>query len=89
MNNVILSTRNIDDLVSDIANEVISRLPNLNPSQTTEKELITRHEAAKLLNVNITTIHRWTEKGKLKPYGIGGRVYFKKGEVLDSVKPLK
>lgn len=29
MNNVILSTRNIDSLISDIANAVIERLPNI------------------------------------------------------------
>ena len=53
-----------------------------------ENEILTRSETAKLFQVNVATLHRWTIKGKLKQYGIGGRTYYKRSEVLEAVKPL-
>ncbi len=49
---------------------------------------LTRNEVKKLLNVDLSTVHNWTKKGKLKSYGIGSRVYYKRHEVEQSIKPL-
>ena len=51
-------------------------------------EYLTRNEVKKLLNVDLSTVHNWTKKGKLKSYGIGSRVYYKRHEVEQSIKPL-
>lgn len=51
-------------------------------------ELMTRHEVAQYLKVDISTIHRWTVKGTLKSYGIGNRVYYKRSEIERSLIPL-
>ena len=51
-------------------------------------EYLTRHEVKKLLNVDLSTIWNWQKKGKLKAYGIGSRVYYKRHEVEQSIKPL-
>lgn len=60
------------------------------PANTTsEAELITREEVCKLLNFNKTTLHKHTKSGRLKSYGIGARVLYKRSEVLASVTPLK
>lgn len=57
--------------------------------ETKEKdEWLTRHEVAEIFKVNLSTIHRWSEKGILKRYGIGNKVYYKKSEVEASVEPL-
>lgn len=57
--------------------------------QTEQKTLLSRSETAELLQVNLATIHRWTVSGKLNAKGIGGRVYYDREEVLNSVKSLK
>ena len=51
-------------------------------------EYLTRNEVKNLLNVDLSTVHNWTKKGKLRAYGIGNRVYYKRHEVEQSVKPL-
>ncbi len=51
-------------------------------------EYLTRAELAEILKCDLSTIHNWTKKGKLKPYGIGNRVYYKRNEVESSLKPL-
>ena len=48
---------------------------------SSNKELLTRIEAAKLLSVTPRTIDQWIEKGKLIAYVIGGRKYLKKTEI--------
>ncbi len=44
-------------------------------------EWLTRNEVKQLLKVDLSTVHNWTKKGKLKAYGIGNRVYYKSSEI--------
>ncbi|MGB5821445.1 MAG: helix-turn-helix domain-containing protein [Saonia sp.] len=54
-----------------------------------DNDLLTRDEVCQLLNINKTTLWHYTKQNKLQSYGIGNRVYYKKDEVLNAVKPLK
>lgn len=51
-------------------------------------EYLTRNEVKELLKVDLSTVHNWTKKKKLLAYGIGSRVYYKRCEVEQSIKPL-
>ena len=53
-----------------------------------ENEFITRDEVCKLLNFNKTSLWKHTKSGRLKSYGIGNRVLYRKNEVLEAVKPI-
>jgi hypothetical protein len=61
--------------------------PFLEPQQEIN-ELIGRKEACFILHCNLTTLHKHTKSGRLKSYGIGNRILYKKSEVLESVKPI-
>lgn len=52
-------------------------------------ELLTREETCKFLQIDSSTLWHWTNKGKVTAYGIGNRRYYKKAELLESLKPLK
>tara|TARA_B100000809_G_C14994134_1_gene479089 strand:- start:383 stop:664 length:282 start_codon:yes stop_codon:yes gene_type:complete len=52
-------------------------------------ELLTRTETCKYLQIDSSTLWAWTNKGKVFAYGIGNRRYYKKAELLESLKPLK
>ncbi len=54
-----------------------------------ENTLLTRKETSVLLNVNLATIWRWTKQNKLTAKSIGGRIYYDKNEVLNSIVNLK
>ena len=54
----------------------------------TPPELLTRNEVAEMLKCDISTIHNWTKKGKLIPYGIGNRVYYKRSEIEQELIPF-
>ena len=91
MNNVVLSTRNIDDLISDIANEVVSRIVNCDISHSQQKskseknELIVRKEALELLNISSSTLWLYEKEGKIQGYGVKGKRYYKRSEILKSI----
>ncbi len=49
------------------------------------KDILTREETAQLLSISLPTLWNWTKKNILTAYGIGGRVYYKKDEVINSL----
>ena len=54
----------------------------------TENKYLTRKDVAELLSVSCVTIHSWVNKGILKSYRVGNRVYFKSEEVEESLKRI-
>ncbi len=56
------------------------------PKQPTE--FLTRTQVKEMFDVDLSTVHNWTKKGKLKAYGISGRVYYKRSEVEQAIKPI-
>lgn len=51
-------------------------------------EYLTRNEVKDLLKIDLSSVHNWVKKGKLRAHGIGNRVYFKRSEVEAAIKPL-
>ena len=74
--------------LEQLAEAVVKLQQQPAPPPPPENEFITRDEVCKLLNFNKTTLHKHTNSGKLKSYGIGNRVLYKKCEVLGAVKPI-
>ena len=60
---------------------------NFQPKEPTE--YLTRTEVKILLKIDLSTVHNWTKKGKLKSYGIGGRIYYKRYEIENAIIELK
>ncbi len=54
----------------------------------TPEEYLSRAEVAKLLKVDISTVHNWGKAGKLKRHGLGNRVYYKRSEVEKAIQEL-
>lgn len=52
------------------------------------EEYLSRAEVAKLLKVDISTVHNWGKAGKLKRHGLGNRVYYKRSEVEQAIQEL-
>lgn len=78
---------NLLDKIKTVVREVLTETKE-EPSEP-ENELLTVAETSQLLKIDRTTLWKWTKDGKLKRYGIGNRVYYKKSEVLESIISLK
>jgi hypothetical protein len=52
-------------------------------------DYLTRQQVAELLHLDISSVHNWSKKGYLKPLSIGGRIYFLRSDVENSLHYLK
>lgn len=75
-----------NNLFTRLKSEIETLKAEFQPKEPTE--FLTRDQVRKLFNVDLSTVHNWTKKGKLKAYGIAGRVYYKRSEVELAIKPL-
>lgn len=73
-------------ILRGIKAEIDTLKKEFQPKEPTE--YMTREEVRDMLNIDLSTVHNWTKRGKLKAYGIGNRVYFKRKEVELAIKPL-
>lgn len=53
-----------------------------------QNEYLTRQEVAKMLSIDLSTVHNWTKKGILTAFQIGGRVFYKRKDVENSIVKL-
>jgi DNA invertase Pin-like site-specific DNA recombinase len=51
-------------------------------------EYLTRNTVAKMFDVDISTINNWSKSGKIKPLGLGKRVYFLRSDIEAALIPL-
>jgi len=72
-----------DAIIEGVKTQLQDLKENFEPK--TPVEFLTRKETAKLLNINLSTLHQWVKSKKLKAYGMGNRVYFKRSEIESSV----
>jgi excisionase family DNA binding protein len=81
-----VSPEQINSLFEGLKNQLTELKTNFAPKVPTE--YLTRTEVAEWLKCDLSTVHNWTKKGKLIPYGIGNRVYYKRSEVEAVLLPF-
>jgi len=90
-NQIILQGTTSQQLVEDLKIAFKELLKDVTPQNDIDQgeQILTRDEVCSMLQFNKATLWKHTKKGKLKSYGIGRRVYYKKSEILNSLTPLK
>lgn len=85
MNQIFLNGITLEQLVEALVPKL-----NLQPAGQSQltNDLLTPEEVCKLLSCKRTSLWKHTKSGKLKSYGLGNRVYYKRDEVLEAVKPI-
>lgn len=79
-----------EQLENAILNGVKKQLESLTKSFQPKEptEYLTRQDVANLLKIDLSTVHNWTKRGKLKAYGIGARIYYKRVDVENAIVEL-
>ncbi|MDD3004262.1 helix-turn-helix domain-containing protein [Flavobacterium sp.] len=84
-----ISVEELTEIIADkLADKIETSIEKLLSMQNDE-ELLTREETAKLLRIDSSTLWHWTNKGKIKVYGIASRRYYKRGEIMKALVELK
>jgi excisionase family DNA binding protein len=88
MDNLILTSLSLPDLQAEIATAVErsieKHIGSFQKSPLPSEELLTRKEAAKLLDVSLGTLNEYTKKGIVIGYRIGACIRYKKSEILNN-----
>jgi hypothetical protein len=84
-----LTPMNFDNLPSAVAK--IERMVSIIKNQLEELKnsfepkspevYLTRYEVAEMLKCDVSSVHNWTVKGRLKKFCIGNRTYYKRAQV--------
>lgn len=91
-NAIFLQNLSVEELQELIGSTVKTNLTELQKELTSKEfteELLTREETCKFLKIDSSTLWSWTNKGKVKAYGIGARRYYKRSELMESLTLLK
>ena len=75
-----------NEITADVKVVLDDFLKHFKPVQPAE--YLTRQQVAKMFDVDLSTVHNWCKSGKLKPLGIGSRVYFLRTEIEATLIPL-
>ena len=73
-------------IIQEVKNEFDELKLHLQPQQKTK--YLTRLEVCELLNVSLVTLHTWNKNGKLKAFGIGGRVLYRQEDIENAIIKL-
>jgi DNA invertase Pin-like site-specific DNA recombinase len=75
-----------NEITADVKVILDDFLKHFKPVQPAE--YLTRQQVAKMFDVDLSTVHNWCKSGKLKPLGIGSRVYFLRADIEACLIPL-
>lgn len=78
----------LKQLAEELKPLLVDLIPAKKEEIKLESEFVTREEVCKMLSFNKTSLWKHTKSGRLKSYGIGNRVLYKRSEVLEAVKPI-
>jgi hypothetical protein len=84
-----LSVEELQELIGSTVKKNVAELQQELQSKKFTEELLTREETCKFLKINSSTLWSYTNKGKVKCYGLGARRYYKRSELLECLSLLK
>jgi uncharacterized membrane-anchored protein YjiN (DUF445 family) len=84
-----LSVEQLQQLINTSVKNGIQEFQSGIQSKDNSEELLTREQTCKFLKIDSSTLWAWTNKQKVKAYGIGARRYYKRSELLECLTLLK
>ncbi|UKM65370.1 helix-turn-helix domain-containing protein [Flavobacteriaceae bacterium GSB9] len=84
-----LSVEELQELIGTSVKKSVEELQKELQSKNFKEELLTREETCRFLKIDSSTLWSWTNKGKVRAYGIGARRYYKRSELLECLTLLK
>ena len=80
-----LTPQDLKQLIKEAVKQELSSLTD-SLSNTEVDRLNSREKTAKdILDVDLSTLHRWTQQGKVKAHAIGNRIYYKDSSIEEAL----
>ncbi|MGP1991870.1 helix-turn-helix domain-containing protein [Zobellia laminariae] len=84
-----LTPEQLGNLIDEKLTHQFEQLQKHLSQKSANDELLTRDETCRFLSIDSSTLWSYTNKGKVKAYGIGSRRYYKRSELLESLTLLQ
>lgn len=91
-NQILIQQATLSDLKEMFSDVIEQYLAPPKTEETKISPILTRYEAAKMLNVSLPTLHYWTKEGVIQGTRIGTRVRYRLADIeaalvnIDSMK---
>ena len=80
-----LNPQDLKQLIKEVVQQELSSLTD-SLSNTEIDHLNSREKTSKeILDVDLSTLHRWTQQGKIKAHSIGNRIYYKDSSIEEAL----
>ena len=84
-----LTPQDLKQLIKEVVQQELSSLTD-SLSNTEVDRLNSREKTAKdILDVDLSTLHRWTQQGKIIAHAIGNRIYYKDSSIEEALVEIK
>jgi len=88
MQSITISVADLKVLLADVV-RIELEIFKASINKKTQSVYLSRKQTAAFLQIDLSTLHRWTEDCELKKYKKVGRVYYKRSEVENCLKSKK
>jgi len=80
-----LTPQDLKQLIKEAVQQELSSL--IDSLSNTEVDRLNSREktAIDILDVDLSTLHRWTQQGKIKAHAIGNRIYYKDSSIEEAL----
>ncbi len=80
-----LNPQDLKQLIKEVVQQELSFLTD-SLINTEIDRLNSREKTAKdILDIDLSTLHRWTQQGKIKAHAIGNRIYYKDSSIEEAL----
>ncbi len=78
----------VEELADKVADKLLEKIKHyIDDLHSNDNDVyLTWTETVDLLKIDSSTLWNWTNKGKVKCYGLGNRRYYNKKEIIDVLK---
>lgn len=91
MSIIVISKNELENILTQQMDKIISKLNDLYPKEVVSQgdQLLTRKEAAKMLQISLPTLHHYTKSGMIKSKRVGNSVRYSIEDIKASVVDRK
>ena len=91
---IILTTLNLEEFKVILREVLLENSPSTGVSdrkrdKNVDEKLISRKEVAQILGISLPTLTQLVKQDEVRAYHLGGRVMFKRSEILSSLKVVQ
>lgn len=80
-----LTPQDLKQLIKEVIQEELASYDDSHSNNEID-HLNSREKTAKdILDVDLSTLHRWTQQGKIKAHAIGNRIYYKDSSIEEAL----